>query len=303
MSFRMLRTFRAIGRCGSFAAAARHLGLTQSAVSMQIRALEEHVGATLFDRSHHRPRLNSAGRLVLERVEDLLDAYDRLGDGLGGRAVPDGPLRIGSIQTALVEVMPLVLRQMQVDYPGIRPTVLTGLSAELVARLDQGEFDMVLVTEPPSPPPQWLEFTRVRQEQFYVLAPVGHPDPAPDDDTPEDARWLRALPYLQFDRSAWAGQQLDAVMRQRGLDVQATMQFDSLTAAIVMVEAGLGVSVAPLSVQRVRALEGRVRLIPFGDPPMFRHVGVMQRRDHPRRHAVQAVTDVLRQVDQDLQKI
>lgn len=301
MSFRTLRTFRAIGRCGSFAAAARQLGLTQSAVSMQIRALEEHVGTDLFDRSHHRPRLNSAGRLVLERVEDLLDAYDRLGDGLGGQAVPDGPLRIGSIQTALVEVMPLVLRRVQSDYPGIRPTVLTGLSAELVARLDQGEFDMVVVTEPPSPPPQWLEFTRVRQEQFYVLAPAGHPEP-PLADGPEDARWLRSLPYLQFDRSAWAGQQLDAVMRQRGLDVQATMQFDSLTAALVMVEAGLGVSVAPLSVQRVQAVQGRVRLIPFGDPPMMRHVGVMQRRDHPRQQAVAVVTGILRQLEADLQK-
>lgn len=300
MSLRTLRTFRAIGRCGSFAAAARQLGLTQSAVSMQIRALEEHVGTALFDRSHHRPHLNTAGRLVMERVEALLDAYDRLGDSLGGSDEVSGPLRVGSIQTALTEVLPQVLLQVQSRYPQLRPTVLTGLSAELVARLDQGEFDMVVVTEPPSLPPHWLEFTRFREEWFHVLAPIDQPVPVTGGGA-EDAAWLRALPYLQFDRSAWAGQMLDETMRQRGLDVQATMQFDSLSAAIVMVEAGLGVSVVPLSRHRAQTMQDRVRLVPFGNPPMVRHVGVMQRRNHPRRQAVRVVLDLLRQCEDKLQ--
>src|SRR6185369_4807502 len=82
MSLRNLQILTAVARKGSFAAAAEHLGLTQSAVSLQIKNLEEELGVQLFERTGRSPRLNSNGRLVVERAVEILAIYDGIRDEL-----------------------------------------------------------------------------------------------------------------------------------------------------------------------------------------------------------------------------
>src|SRR3712207_5299675 len=104
MSLKALRTLRAIARHGTFARAADAVGLTQSAVSLQVKALEDEFGAQLFDRTRRQPTLTEAGRIVLARAEEVLALYDRIPDALsdehGGppapRGRPDRPVRPGA---------------------------------------------------------------------------------------------------------------------------------------------------------------------------------------------------------------
>lgn len=83
MSIRNLRTLVAVFKQGSFAAAADQLCLTQSAISQQIRALEDELGIKLFDRSGRSPQLNTDGREACQRALAILQQYDTLGEGLG----------------------------------------------------------------------------------------------------------------------------------------------------------------------------------------------------------------------------
>ncbi len=76
MSIRQLKTLLAVADAGSFAAAAERLGLTQSAVSAQIRNLEADIGAVLFDRSRKPPTLSEAGRALLPQVRDIVAGFD-----------------------------------------------------------------------------------------------------------------------------------------------------------------------------------------------------------------------------------
>ena len=92
LSIRALRTLLAIARHGSFARAGEAIGLTQSAVSLQVKALEEEFGAQLFDRSRRRPTFTEAGRIVLAKAEEVLALYDRILDdepfAVKGRRAP-----------------------------------------------------------------------------------------------------------------------------------------------------------------------------------------------------------------------
>ena len=76
MSIRMIRTFVQIAKLGSFTKAARHLAMTQSTVSLQMKSLEEKLGVELFDRSGRRPTINAKGRSFLKKAVELIDLYE-----------------------------------------------------------------------------------------------------------------------------------------------------------------------------------------------------------------------------------
>ena len=78
MSIRNLRTLVAVADRGSFAAAARAVGLTQSAVSMQLRGLETELGTELFDRTRRPPVLNDHGKLLVRRAREIVQLYERM---------------------------------------------------------------------------------------------------------------------------------------------------------------------------------------------------------------------------------
>src|SRR3954468_18650810 len=101
MSLKALRTLLAVARYGTFAHAAVAVGLLQSAVSLQAKALEEEFGAQLFDRPRRQPILTEAGRVVLARAEEVLALYGRIPDALSDEHGLAGRLRLGAVQTAL----------------------------------------------------------------------------------------------------------------------------------------------------------------------------------------------------------
>lgn len=103
MSLRALRTLLAIAQHGSFVRAADAVHLTQSAVSLQVKALEEDFNAPLFDRSRRLPVLTDAGHIAVERAREIVAIYDTITTEIGRESELRGRLKIGAIQTALVD--------------------------------------------------------------------------------------------------------------------------------------------------------------------------------------------------------
>ena len=123
MSLRALRTLAAIAQHGSFARAAEAVCLTQSAVSLRVRTLEEAFNAPLFDRSRRTPTLTEAGRRAVERAREILAIYDGIAGELGEGGELAGRLRIGAIQTALAGVLPAALAALRRQHPRLRVQV------------------------------------------------------------------------------------------------------------------------------------------------------------------------------------
>ncbi|MEQ9745695.1 LysR family transcriptional regulator [Pectobacterium actinidiae] len=286
MSLKALRTLVAIAQYGSFARAAEAVCLTQSAVSLHVRSLEEDFKVSLFDRSRRIPVLTEAGHRAVEQARDILAQYDGIAAELGEGGELAGRLKIGAIQTALAGVLPAALAALRHAHPRLRVLVNSGMSAELAIRIDAGELDAAVTTEPVKPYPTGLVSTPLYQEGFWVVAP---PAQASLDVRP----LLQDHPFIRFDRRAWAGRTIDRELRRQRLRVQTDMELDSQEAIIQMVASGLGVTVVPLSEREKNRLDNLV-CIPFGEPQQQRRVVLLEREDRPASRFAAALAEAIR---------
>ena len=282
MDLKHLKTLIAIVENGSFAAAGEAIGLTQSAISLHVKSLEDELETKLFDRTTRPPRLNTRGRNLIDRARTIVEQCEGLSDIATGEAL-SGSLGIGSVPTLLSGILPPALSAIRGSHPDIRILVSSGLSADLVGRVHKGELDVAVVTEP-SQLQTGLSWHMFAKEPLMVIAPEGTVGET-------DRELLNAGPFIRFQRYAWAGRLIDTQLKDRGIRVHTGMEIDSLEAIASMVKHGLGVSVVP---DRAAAdLPSGIKKVLFGDPPLCRVIGVVERRDNPKIHLIRALVEIL----------
>ncbi|CAH2032550.1 LysR family transcriptional regulator [Trichlorobacter ammonificans] len=288
MSLRNLHILVAIAAQGSFAKAAEHLGLTQSAVSLQIKNLEEELGVPLFERSGRSPRLNASGRLVVERAEEILAIYDGIREELvpaNGRI--GGVLTLGVVPTVLTGPLPPVLGRLRKRYEHLQVRLVSGLSAELFRKVEDGELDAALTTEPPYAVPPRCEWSVYDEEPFFVAAPRGSETSTTDE-------LFGRFPFVRFDKTAWAGAMVNSRLIAQGIQPRDVMEVDSLEATLSLVKQGLGIAVVPLNRKRLVQARKDFGLIGFGAPQLIRRMGMYQKQRHPRHALTEPVLEELR---------
>lgn len=286
MELRQLRTLVVIDDFGSFAAAADAVGLTQSAVSLQIRHLEEELGAELFDRRRRSPSFNGKGRALVEHARKVVEICEHIAQH-GAVEALKGTLRLGAVPTSLTGIVPQALALLREYHPNLLVNVSSDLSAELTARTRSGEINTAVVTEP-SQLASGLAAHPVAREPLVVIAPPGAAGES-------DQALLESGPFIQFDRRAWVGQQIDQHLKDRGIRVSLGMEINTLEAIARMVRCGLGVSVVPLPTGRETIAAG-LKWVSFGDPPLHRSLVVIERQANPQARLVSGLVAALRRV-------
>ncbi|WP_137925703.1 LysR family transcriptional regulator [Cupriavidus sp. 2SB] len=288
MDVKTLYTLVAIADRGSFAEAGNAIGLTISAVSMQMRALEEELGITIFDRSRRPPVLTDAGLAFTNRARDLLTHWESMSAALK-REAAGGVLKLGSVHTCVSGVLPLALKRLHQQGHRVDIHLTTGLTHDLERAVHRRQLDVAVVTEPEVPRLD-LQFMPFFNEEFVVIT---HVTTRGDS----DKGILETTPYVRFNRTARVGLLVQEEMVRRQIAVRSTMEIDTLEGVIAMVANGLGSSVVP-----ARGVENEfpasIRTIPFGSPPLMRRLGILVPRDNPRAHLshllLEALTDVTR---------
>jgi len=283
MSLRRLQIFLEVAARGSFAAAADRLGLAQSAVSMQIRNLEEELGADLFDRSRRPPVLNDRGAVLIPKAREVLALYEDLKHAVRGGVA--GTLRLGVIQTASTGILPGALAAQHRLHPEMRVRIESGLSADLISRVAAGELDAAIVTAPHRVPPEMVSHTIV-EEPLVVIAPQG-------SDGNADDVLLARYPFIRFNRRTGVGRIIEQELRRRQIPVDEAMELDSIEPIIGMVSRGLGVAVVP-SHAVLPEIRDRLRVLPFGVPQVRRRVSLMERVRSPRAALAEIMVAALR---------
>ncbi|MBA4743574.1 MAG: LysR family transcriptional regulator, partial [Azoarcus sp.] len=141
----VIRSFVAIADLGSFTGAARHVFRTPSALSMQIRRLEETLGHALFVRAPRKVSLTPEGELLLGYARRLLQLND---EAVSQFLAPPlaGPVAFGTSDDIGTRILPRVLAQFARAHPAVQVDVLVGRSMDMAARLDAGTLDVALVT-------------------------------------------------------------------------------------------------------------------------------------------------------------
>lgn len=286
MSLRNLQIITAVARKGSFAAAADYLGLTQSAISLQIKNLEEELGVLLFERSGRSPKLNANGRLVVERAEEILSLYDGIKEELDPSGRVGGTLTLGVVPTVLTGPLPSVLGPLRKQYENLNVRLLSGLSAELFSKVEDAELDAALTTEPPFAVPPQYEWQPFDVEPFFMVTPMGT-----EAGTMEEL--FRRFTFVRFDKTAWAGAMVNGQLVAHNIRPRDVLEIDSLEATLHLVEQGLGIAVVPLNKKRLMQARSHFSLTEFGSPQLTRRVGMYQRRRHPRKTLTELVLNEL----------
>jgi DNA-binding transcriptional LysR family regulator len=287
MSLRQLQTLVAIADAGSFHAAAGRLSITQSAVSMQMKALEEDLQIPLFDRSRRPPTLRENARPLIEQARHILRLYESFQNDARADGAVAGILRIGVIPTASTGILPDALAILRERTPGLQVRIENELSTELVRRVERGMLDAAILTEP-SRLNAGLGSRIILEERLLVVAPIDSPGET-------DVDLLTALPFVRFNRRAGVGRVIDGALRSRGIEVRERMELDSIESILMMVSRGLGAAIAP---ERSISAEQResLKCIPFGDPAVRRRVGLVERAGQDRSTLTDALYDALVEV-------
>lgn len=273
MSLRRLQIFLEVASRGSFAAAADGLALAQSAVSMQMRTLEQELGADLFDRSRRPPVLNDRGAALIPQARAILTQYEDLKQSVQPDGHIAGTLRLGVIQTASTGILPGALTSLHEKYPDLRVRIESGLSAGLLGRVAHGELDAAILTAPDRLPPELKEYL-VFEEPLSVIAPLALTGAT-------DAALLTRHPFIRFNRRTGVGRIIEHGLRDRALQVDEAMELDAIEPIIEMVSCGLGVAVVPAYALGPGTRDA-LRVLPFGDPVATRRVIVVERHASTR---------------------
>lgn len=265
-----LKTLIAVCKHGTFASAGEHIGLTQSAVSSQIRRIEESLGFSLFDRTGRSATLNSAGQTILERAELICALYAKLGDPPDERST-QGLLRIGAIASAQSTLVVRALEKLRETLPLVRVHVAPGGSLRLMDDLDAGKIDAALMIRPPFGMPPDMTWQALVNEPFVLVV---HKDGSSRKD------WralLEERPFLRYDRVSFGGRMVEAFLRRQGITVNEAIELDEISGLIQLAANAVGVALVPL-VEAHLPLPDSVRVVTLGEHTFYREIGLLQRR-------------------------
>ncbi|MGV2865774.1 LysR substrate-binding domain-containing protein, partial [Achromobacter sp. AGC39] len=260
------KTFIAVARDGTFTGAGTHLGLTQSAVSAQIKRLEEYLGVALFDRGARAAVLNAHGREMLPQAEELVAMAERLVTTAGAGQV-SGSLRIGAIASVQHDLLVDALGRFRAVYPDVRVRIVPGVSLSLLGQVDAGEVDMAVLIRPPFALPPELGWQRLLSEPVVLAMPQAMPL-APWRDV------LATQPFIRYDRASFGGRVVDIFLKKHRINVHEAVELDEIDAIANLVRHGLGVALLP----QLRGLDlAGLRLVPLGEHAFHRDIGIIGR--------------------------
>ena len=278
---RHLAALEAVITARSFAGAARRLGYTQSAISLQIAALERIAGTRLVERpSGRRPVApTAAGDRVLRHARRVLDQIHATEADLTDLATGDaGTVRLGTFQSAGRHLLPDALRRLRVTHPGIEVRLDETPYSEQLERLGTGQIDLALVLAPVDGP---FEVRELVHDPFLFI--TAHQSSRSDNRLPSLAQLAR-LPLISWQREPFV---LETLLQSRGHHPDVVLRSDDSATVQSLVAAGLGSAVLPRLALDLP--DPRLVVIDAGHHLSPRRVAVAWHRDRvgtPAMHAL-----------------
>lgn len=255
MEIRQLRAFIAIAELGTFTAGAQRVHVTQAAISMQIRQLENELGARLFIRAPRRVMLTEAGEQLLQRARQILRDHDAAVDEIAELAGAErGRLRIGSASAMVTtDVLPELLKELRQQHAGAEVTVSSGTSESLVQQILGGELDLAFVSLPVEA--RGINTERLSQDQLVAVASPRH---RLAKQRTISAYSLAGEKLILGERGGNTRRLIDQFFAQAGVTLQVSMELSRQAAIRRMVEEDMGVGIVPLQTVSEAVAKGRL---------------------------------------------
>lgn len=283
-----LRAFALVAELGGFSAAADAMELTQPAVSLQIRQLEQRLGVRLIERVGRRAKPSVAGEALLahvRQIEDqllaLTDSMQKYAEGVTGR------VRLGTGATFCIYLLPSVLRRVRERFPGLDVMVRIGNTNDVLRQIEENSLDLGFVTLPVTG--RMFDVTPVLDEEFLAVLPEGA-SAIRDAVTPA---LLGQQPLILYEPGSHTRAVIDRWFAAGNVTPRPIMELGSVEAIKEMVGAGLGYAVLP-----GMAVQPSIRQPPIVarrlSPPLFRGRGIVLRRDKTLTRGLREIVEALK---------
>jgi DNA-binding transcriptional LysR family regulator len=297
MDFDQLITFLEVAKQGSFSRAGEKVFRSQSAVSAQIRQLEQEYGDRLLDRSGKTVKLTPAGQVLFEYAERLKNLRDEslMAVADHGR-MPRGTLLIGANEATCLYVLPDVFAEYCRRYPGVQISIYRNFSYKIVEKLENGSVDVGIVTLPVKSPS--LKIQPIFRDKLMLMVspknPLARHKVVPVNE-------IVKFPLL-FPKTGHTRRLLDKLFRAHVQEVQVRMELPSVGMIKSFVAADLGVSLISASFAKQEVQAGQVKLIDLKDVELWRELGLAYRRDRTLPRATTTFISTIRQLSANAKK-
>lgn len=286
---RHIRGFLAVARLGSFTRAAAELNVSQPALTVQIRQLEDALGVRLFDRNKRQVELTKAGRDLLtplERVLIDLEAVLSASHDLAG--LRRGSVAVAALPSVATGLLPLAIRRFMAEHPGIAVQVSDVVAERIVELVKAEQVDFGIGSR--VGPDRDIEIEEFLTDRMCAFFPDGHPLAARG---PLTLRDIAAYPLILTARGTSVRQLVERVLEREGLEVSLACDANYMSTAVGMVRAGLGVSILPESAVETASCEG-IRVEPILTAGLTRRIGFIRKANRSLSPAAEAFVAVLR---------
>lgn len=285
VNLKLLHMFVAVAENRSFRMTAEQLGRSQSAVSLQIKQLEEQVGVSLFHRTTRRVELTVEGERLLAHARRALDEWE---DGLRQiRDVVDiqrGTLSIGCVPTVAATILPKALFAFRTAYPGINVNLRELATHDLLDSIRRREIDFGI--GPALEDSTEFHFESLFNEPIFALASKNFRLPKRRS---VDLADLCALPLVMNSKSAELRKVLERALLARGLNMEIKFEVLHTHTLIALVMAGMGVGILPrIAVPKFRG--SKMQALPIANPALVRSVSIISLRGQSFSPAAKELT-------------
>jgi LysR family hydrogen peroxide-inducible transcriptional activator len=287
VTLRQLRYFDALARHGHFGRAAAACAISQPALSMQIKEMEEALGGMLLERSARQVTLTRFGEELVERVRDILRSVEELGDF--ARAAHDrfaGRLHIGMIPTVAPYLLPKVIGNLSRTYPELEIQVREALTPRLIQELTEGRLDTAILALPVSETS--LTEVALFSENFLLVRP------REDERTPvPSGEMLREMRLLLLEEGHCFRDQALSFCKTQSSAPREMLDANSLSTLVQMVSAGIGVTLIPEMAVAVETRSASVSVARFKNPQPSRTIGMVWRKTSPLARQLLQISEVV----------
>jgi LysR family transcriptional regulator, hydrogen peroxide-inducible genes activator len=287
VTLRQLRYFDALVRHGHFGRAAEACAISQPALSMQIKEMEEALGGVLIERGARQVTLTTFGEELLQRVRDILRSVDELGDF--ARASRDrlaGRLRVVMIPTIAPYLLPKVIENLARLHPELDIHVRETLTPKLIHEVAEGRLDTAIVALPVSEPS--LTEVALFKENFLLVRPGAQ------EGTPVPSRQtLREMKLLLLEEGHCFRDQALSFCNMQASPPREVLDASSLSTLVQMVGAGIGVTLIPEMAVSVETRSASVSVARFKNPQPSRTIGMVWRKTSPLARQLAQISEVV----------
>ena len=287
ITLKQLRYFDQLARHVHFGRAAEACAISQPALSMQIKELEEALGGVLLDRGARHVWLTRFGEEIAGRARDILRAVEELGDfARASQQRLAGRLRIGMIPTIAPYLLPTVIGNLTRMHPELDIHVRETLTPKLIQELAEGRLDTAILALPISEPS--LTEVALFVENFLLVRPGEH------EGTPvPTSRALREMRLLLLEEGHCFRDQALSFCNLQASPPREVLDASSLSTLVQMVGAGIGVTLIPEMAVAVETRSAPVSVARFKNPQPSRTIGMVWRKTSPLARQLLLISEVV----------